>query len=613
MHALLVVFGIAFGCCGLARLLTRWLPTWEAYTGLRLALALALLALVSTLIGIVGLLGFTAGCLLWTVWVALGVVGFATGGWPERSVRFTGLEWALLAVPILVGAVNFLACLSPEVRHDAYDYHLNVPHLYTLTGSIHQLTWHVFSYMPKYGEMLYALPLSLTHDVATRLLHWGFGLVVLRLVYDLVRAALSRRAGLFAVSLVSTLPLFSYLSTVSYIDLIRAVWELSALTLLILCSSRPERRSNWPDLLAIGLFCGMMLGTKYVAWLVSWLPLALLVLVCGARRSFLARGASLAGVTAAALAIASPWLIYNFTWTGNPVYPLLPSIFGEQSPAAADAYAFIRGHAPEAEVYSLANLPGWIALRFGALALGGNGLLFVALFAGAVALLLPQRFRERTKGLDALWVLSLFLILSFVLFLFGTGNHDGRFAVTTLLLAPVILVLIWPYLSDRWLREPRYQKLRRLAGPMLLFFALVSWSASRLEQVHAFNETFRPALTQEARNFALDTRFPIMPISRFVGDKLGPDDLVYGVGYPCRINYIPKIKHGYLPGFPEGLPELFSEAWLQGMRDMGVTHLVTREDSLSAEHENGETSLRSLERRNGYVLVEIATVTGKDE
>ena len=148
---------------------------------------------------------------------------------------------------------------------------------------------------------------------------------------------------------------------------------------------------------------------------------------------------------------------------------------------------------------------------------------------------------------------------------------------------------------------------------MLLLFALASWSVSRVDQVRAFHETLRPALTAEARNTALDARFPTMPMVRYVGAELGPDDLVYGLGYPCRVNYIPKVKHGYLRAFPEGVPEPFSEVWLEGMRRLGVTYVVTSERSLLGEPTNGGTSVRILERQNGYVLFDLTGETEKDE
>ena len=607
MGPLVITFWLTFAVIGIAALWPRS-GGGPHLSGARLAGALACFSLVMTAAGSVGILGAVTSVSVLILGTLAAVVGWRRAVRGVRVPRLSGAEWALLATMAVIGAVNFLSCLSPEIRHDAYDYHLNVPNLYTIHGRIHELTWHVFSYMPKYGEMLYALVLPLTNDIATRLIHFGFGVVVLCLTYDLARTGVSRRPALLAVALCATIPLYSYLTTVTYIDLIRATWELAALLILVRwaqAASGSQPADRWKNVLLLGFFSGMMLGTKYVAWLVSWVPIALLALLIGKRRSWPARCVDLTCVTAIALAIVSPWLIYSAAWTGNPVYPLLPSIFGQSAPAAPDAYEFIRGHAPPAESYTPANLPGLVSERLQALSLNGHSLLFVALLAGLLVWVVPSVRRAMLLRSGPLVPLSVFLWVSFLLFLFGTGNHDGRFMITTILLSPVVVILCGPLLAETVLSEVKYDSLRRHAGTVLLLLCLLSWGFHRVGQVQAFEETFRPTLTEAARHRLLDARFPAMPMVRWLERNLEPSDQVYGLGYPCRVPYIAKLKHGYLRAFPDGVPPRLSRDWLDGLHRMGITHIVVQENEAGLDSQAVQDAAKAVHTINGYLCLEL--------
>lgn len=616
MDALLFVVWLTVGVIGTARLLKIPYLAPERLAGIRLALVCAGITILMTGLGILGLLGTKSSFILLSGLTLLGAMGWWRTWDSEHGtnrVRLTKAECILIVIPGLIGLVNFLSCLSPEIRHDAYDYHLNVPNLYIITGSIHELTWHVFSYMPKYGEMFYALLMPVTHDVATRLVHFGFGLMTLRLIYDVVRVVESRRAALLAIAFTTTTPLFSYLSTVTYVELIRAVWELAALYIIVKSfdgtSSNDTAERDWRTIVLLGLFCGMMLGTKYVAWLVSWVPIAFILLIFD-RGRFIGRIVNLALVTGIALLVCSPWLIYNAYWTGNPVYPLLPSIFGMNVPAADEAYAFIRGHAPDADVYIWAALPGYVLMRFNALLIDGNGFfLLLALVMSVVTLAVPSLRKRLHLERNAVSPLLFYLWCSFLLFMVGTGNHDGRFAITTLLTAPSIVVLLWPIWAETMFTDEKYRTLRTYAGPILLALMLGSWGYHRIGQAETYQETFVTALSEEARWAILDRRFPLMPMVRIINDRLESDDLVYGVGYPCRIPYIPKLKYGYLKAFPNGVPEEYSPEWLKGMWSMGVTYTVLDNPQLETNPlvrqamEQGR--IRTIENVKGFVLLQL--------
>ena len=202
--------------------------------GLALASGIAVCAGGITFLGIIHLLRPPWG------WLVLAVFSVDGLRWAHRNGRAILHQilafWreenrtgrALIVLCILVCGVNGWFCLSPEIRHDPFDYHLTVANLYTVSGQIVEIPWHVFTYMPKYGEMLYAFILLLGPNILGKLLHCTAGVGVLLLTFALGQRFSGRAAGLISVFLVVLLPLFSFLTTTCYVDLFVALWALAA-------------------------------------------------------------------------------------------------------------------------------------------------------------------------------------------------------------------------------------------------------------------------------------------------------------------------------------------------------------------------------------------------
>ncbi|MDP3987959.1 MAG: hypothetical protein Q8P80_02340, partial [Candidatus Levybacteria bacterium] len=106
--------------------------------------------------------------------------------WRKITDKFT------LIILIILGAqmiVNLIGALGPEISFDALWYHLTLPKMYLLSGSISHIPGGLLYYsdMPKLGEMLYALPLSFGSQTGAKLIHFSFGLLSLAALYFLSR------------------------------------------------------------------------------------------------------------------------------------------------------------------------------------------------------------------------------------------------------------------------------------------------------------------------------------------------------------------------------------------------------------------------------------------
>ncbi|MCP4367992.1 MAG: phospholipid carrier-dependent glycosyltransferase, partial [Deltaproteobacteria bacterium] len=92
------------------------------------------------------------------------------------------------------------------------------------------------------------------------------------------------------------------------------------------------RQKHW--FVLSGIFCGLAVGTKYTAIVVTFLTMEILLIVHEyfvEKRSFF-RGAQQVFLFAVfVLCCASPWFIKNLWYTGNPIYPYFNWIFGSHA------------------------------------------------------------------------------------------------------------------------------------------------------------------------------------------------------------------------------------------------------------------------------------------
>lgn len=243
----------------------------------------------------------------------------------------------VIAYALQVGIVLLLASVPP-VSRDALTHHLALPKLWVANGGMHETPDIVFSYYPQLLDLLYTLPLMLGHDIAAKYVHYLFALLTAAIIFLFVRRRLGAAWAAGAGLMFLTIPLILKLSVTVYVDLGLIFFSAASLFAVALWLEDP-RRIKW--LLVAGAASGLALSTKYNA-MVPVFALGLLLpfffLRTGGSRSkdqlhAIGYGAIFAAV---ALLVFSPWLVRNYSLTGNPVYPLARSVFSDAT-AAEDA------------------------------------------------------------------------------------------------------------------------------------------------------------------------------------------------------------------------------------------------------------------------------------
>ncbi len=252
-------------------------------------------------------------------------------------------------IPILILFTLFtsivLMCAVPPVSRDALTHHLAVPALYVEKGNIHELPDIMPSYYPPLLDLIYCIPLIFDNDIAPKYVHFTFALLTALLIFLYLQQRIDRFYGLLSIIFFLSLPVIVKLSVTVYVDLGLIFFSFAALLCLLQWQGK-KLKLSWLVLSAI--CCGLALGTKYNGLITLFILTAFTPVIylknCKnlpdnknnrAGRQLKAAGYGL-GFMLIAVTVFSPWMIKNYLWTKNPVYPLYNSYFNPEPKAEAD-------------------------------------------------------------------------------------------------------------------------------------------------------------------------------------------------------------------------------------------------------------------------------------
>ncbi len=223
---------------------------------------------------------------------------------------------ALALAGFVTVAALFALALYPPTAFDETLYHLPYAAAFARTGGMPFLRELRFPIFPQLDEVLGASVLLFAGDVATHQVAVASTL----LTAALVRVWGGPRAGALAAAAYLGSPLVVYLSGTGYVDPFHALFATAALY----AAERWQRSGRLAWTALAGLFAGSAAATKYLGAVFVVVAAAWIVLTgprAERRRAIVLYGG-------AALAALGPTYARIWAWTGNPVFPLLPSVFG---------------------------------------------------------------------------------------------------------------------------------------------------------------------------------------------------------------------------------------------------------------------------------------------
>jgi hypothetical protein len=225
--------------------------------------------------------------------------------------------------------------------YDVVEYHLQVPREWYEAGRIMPLDHNVFSYFPFNVEMQYLLAMHLRGGpwVAMYLAQFIHAMLCVLTVAAVYAIAGGGVRGTIAGALAAATPWIAMLAPVAYDE----GGELLFGALAVGWALRARNNKDW---LIAGIMAGLAAGTK--------LPIAPLMFV-GIPLIIAATGGSIRGLAiylATGLLVVSPWLIRNWIWIGNPVYPEMMDWLGRGHFSAVQVQRWREAYWPEARYRS---------------------------------------------------------------------------------------------------------------------------------------------------------------------------------------------------------------------------------------------------------------------
>jgi hypothetical protein len=229
----------------------------------------------------------------------------------------------LILVSALIASIIVLSSVPP-VAKDELVHHLAVPKLYLKHGGMYEIPFMDFSYYPMNVDFLYLIPLYFGNDIIPKFIHFSFALLTAWLIFRYLRRKSDGIYALFGALFFLSIPIIVKLSITAYIDLGIIFFSFASL-LSLLQWIENGFRSRFLILSAV--LCGLGLGTKYNG-LVTFFLLTLFVPFLYSRYHpearlgfFKASGQAVIFFLVSALGF-SPWMIRNYHWKKNPIYPL---------------------------------------------------------------------------------------------------------------------------------------------------------------------------------------------------------------------------------------------------------------------------------------------------
>jgi len=430
----LLVLGLVAMAFGVGTVATkRWLSENDLCSALcALAtgfwvVAVAVLALGMISVRLIPVVWIGLACWLWPApWKFL-----RRGRDPKQ--RLDGWSWWLVAVVAGFAILSLPGTVVPSVEFDELEYHLGALAEYARAGRIVFLPHNFYSNFPQLTEMLY-LPLLLGgSDIAAKLLHWSFGVLAAFGVYTVAAQLWTRRLAVTAAALFYCTPLIMELGEAARIDLATTYFSsLSFGMALLWCKQggQPGDGRFW----WAGWLAGLAVATKWTAVpVVVWPVLGLLIVVKlrSASGPRIQRWMILAGVCSLVLLGPLPWMVKNWFFAHNPVYPLLSSLFSSPYWNRAQAELFAARHyAPQ----GVSHLVQWAQLVW-QYSMTERGTLPLLLATAPLILLARRADRSAVRaswvfvGAFAAWYLFTYRPWRFLLPVFPLAAFIGAYAV----------------------------------------------------------------------------------------------------------------------------------------------------------------------------------------
>lgn len=346
------------------------------------------------------------------------------------------VDWLMCGAIAMFGLHLFLGTFTPAFDFDVREYHLHGPREWWQAGQISVLSHNVYTSFPFLSEMLSLLAMVVDDDpwsgaISGKATLGAFSFLSVVAAYAIAARRFGRRAGLLAALILISTPWLTRISIIAYAESAITFYLISTVMLVLRLPDRNQQIGRYGLIAVIGFLAGSAMASKYPGIVSVVIPVGCFLLwnlfrslpatdsheASGANQTNDAREFGTSQKSAISLAIGiysigvflavGPWLVRNVSDTGNPVYPLVWSVFGGTDWDESLDQKWKAAHsAPDHDVTAILVHLKDVALRND----WQNGLLFaLAIPAGVV---LWKRRDVRWLALHSGWLLASWWLLT---------------------------------------------------------------------------------------------------------------------------------------------------------------------------------------------------------
>lgn len=292
-----------------------------------LAILIGIYSYLIFILGILGLLNRDYVLFSTIVFIGLTTVYFKKNkkDIPKVNLRKKSIR-PFLILFFAMAAINFVGALGPELSFDALWYHLTIPKIFIQESKIFYIPGGLFYYslMPKLGEMLFIPGLMFGNEIIAKLIQWIFGILTSLAVYKLSREFFNDKISALASLIFYSSLVVSWESTIAYVDLVRAFFEVLAFWGFVLFLKTKEKK--W--LVESSIMLGLAISTKINSIATIIIFISLIALSDRTLKTNLKQTMSnILIYCTLPILVAFPWFFFSYLQSSNPVFPFFSQHF----------------------------------------------------------------------------------------------------------------------------------------------------------------------------------------------------------------------------------------------------------------------------------------------
>jgi len=504
----------------------------------------------------------------------------------EKTNIFYGTAFLLGILAVLIGSILILSSVPP-VSKDALTHHLAVPKLYIKHGGIYEIPFMVFSYYPMNLELLYSIPLYFGNDIIPKYIHFAFALLTAWLIFNYLRPRTNFIYAILGVLFFLSIPIIVKLSITVYVDLGLIFFSTASLLLLL---KWVENGFKYRFLALSAICCGLAMGTKYNG-LITFFLLTLFVPFLHSRYAKDKKDGAVNSLRYGALFFTiaffmfTPWMIRNYIWTGNPVYPLYDGLFNPENSIHRHTIGLFtyRNMVYHEEWWQIVLLP----IRVFFEGQDGNPQYFDGRLNPFILLLPLFAFYRIGKESDIIRMeLKAILCFSVLFFAFTFFSSGLRVRYISPIIPPLVILSIFGLrrmaLHVKALRNGLLRDIG-LAGIVLIICATLWLNFHYVMNQYRYINPFSYIGGAVSRDEYIERYRPEYPVLRYINENVAPCDRTLFLfmgdrGYYCNREYVFDVVANRSLLHQLVKMSRKPEQILQGLRSKGITHMLIRYD-----------------------------------